>query len=83
MFLLYIPYSTMKTICLSAFLLLTTLMATGQNANPEYDSTLAAQLGADERGMKMYVLVILKTGPNDVQDKALRDSLFTLRLPVR
>jgi len=66
----------MKTICLSAFLLLTTLMATGQNANPEYDSTLAAQLGADERGMKMYVLVILKTGPNDVQDKALRDSLF-------
>ncbi len=66
----------MKTICISAFILLTTLMAKGQNANPEYDSTLAAQLGADERGMKMYVLVILKTGPNDVQDKALRDSLF-------
>lgn len=66
----------MKTICFSAFLLLTTLMATGQNTNPEYDSTLAAQLGADERGMKMYVLVILKTGPADVQDKALRDSLF-------
>jgi uncharacterized protein YciI len=66
----------MKTVCISAFILLTTLMAKGQNANPEYDSTLAAQLGADERGMKMYVLVILKTGPNDVQDKALRDSLF-------
>jgi uncharacterized protein YciI len=66
----------MKTICLSYFLLLTTLTATAQNASPEYDSTLAAQLGADERGMKMYVLVILKTGPNNVQDKALRDSLF-------
>jgi uncharacterized protein YciI len=66
----------MKTICLYVFLFLTTLIATGQNVTPEYDSTLAAQLGADERGMKMYVLVILKTGPADIQDKALRDSLF-------
>ena len=30
-----------------------------------YDAELATRLGADERGMKMYVLCILKTGPND------------------
>ena len=30
-----------------------------------FDPDLAMRLGADERGMKMYVLCILKTGPND------------------
>lgn len=29
-----------------------------------YDAALAQRLGADERGMRMYVLVVLKTGPN-------------------
>lgn len=28
-----------------------------------YDTDLAQRLGADERGMRQYVLVILKTGP--------------------
>jgi uncharacterized protein YciI len=57
-------------------LLLMTVFATGQTVNTQYDSTLARTLGADERGMKMYVLVILKTGSNNVQDKEKRDSLF-------
>jgi uncharacterized protein YciI len=30
-----------------------------------YDPDLAKRLGADERGMKTYVLCILKTGPKD------------------
>ena len=30
-----------------------------------YDPALAQRLGADERGMRQYVLVILKTGPRD------------------
>lgn len=30
-----------------------------------YDPELAKKLGADERGMKTYVLCILKTGPKD------------------
>ena len=30
-----------------------------------YDAALAKELGGDEMGMKQYVLVILKTGPND------------------
>jgi len=33
-----------------------------------YDSTLAAKLGADEYGMKQYVLAFLKMGPNRAQD---------------
>ena len=32
---------------------------------PQFDAELAKKLGADEYGMKNYVLVILKTGPND------------------
>jgi len=34
-----------------------------------YDPELAKKLGADERGMKMYVLCILKTGPKDAEIK--------------
>lgn len=30
-----------------------------------YDPAMAARLGADERGMRNFVLVILRTGPND------------------
>ncbi len=37
-----------------------------------YDAELAQQLGADEHGMKMYALVLLKPGPR--QDLAREDS---------
>src|SRR5688572_14837154 len=37
--------------------------ATAQDS--AFDAQLAERLGADERGMKMFVLCILKTGPND------------------
>ncbi|MEA2488819.1 MAG: uncharacterized protein QOH21_611 [Acidobacteriota bacterium] len=44
---------------------------------PTYDPELAAKLGADERGMKMYVLCILKTGPKDAEIKGkARDEIF-------
>ena len=33
-----------------------------------YDSTLAAQVGADQYGMKTYVMAFLKRGPNRNQD---------------
>ena len=32
-----------------------------------FDAELAKKLGADERGMRMYVLCILKTGPKDAE----------------
>lgn len=41
-----------------------------------YDSTLAQRLGADERGMRMYTLVLLKPGPRADIPKAERGSLF-------
>ena len=34
-----------------------------------YDPDLAKRLGADERGMRSYVLCILKTGPRDAEIK--------------
>jgi uncharacterized protein YciI len=42
----------------------------------QYDGELAKSLGADERGMRQYVLVILKTGPNKVPDGAARTKMF-------
>lgn len=41
-----------------------------------YDEKLAKKLGADEYGMKQYIFVILKTGPNTTQDKKFIDSCF-------
>lgn len=35
--------------------------------NTKYDAEFAKKLGADEYGMKSYVLCILKTGPNDAK----------------
>lgn len=39
----------------------------GGPSNAAYDAELAQRLGADERGMRMYVLCILKTGPKDTE----------------
>jgi len=44
--------------------------------NPDYDAALARQLGADENGMRSYVLVILKTGPTPVPKGEKRDAMF-------
>lgn len=40
------------------------------------DVELAQRLGADERGMRQYVLVILKTGPTRVPDGEERNAMF-------
>lgn len=48
-----------------------------QTVNPDYDSTLAKKLGADDYGMKSYVFVILKTGTNTTDDKIFIDSCFS------
>jgi len=66
----------MKTCIAFLLFLAVSFLAAAQEPSHEYDSTLARQLGADDYGMKSYVLVILKTGTADIQDKALRDSLF-------
>ena len=45
-------------------------------ASPAFDAALAEALGADEYGMRQYVLVILKTGPTPVPAGAARDEMF-------
>ena len=46
------------------------------SASPAFDEALAETLGADEYGMRQYVLVILKTGPTPVPAGAARDEMF-------
>ncbi len=43
---------------------------------PGFDAALAQKLGADEYGMKSYVLLILKTGPNKHAAGPERDEIF-------
>ena len=64
----------MKLLFLVIFLL--GVSYTHAQTNKEYDSVLAKKLNADANGMKMYYLVILKTGTADVSNKAKVDSLF-------
>jgi len=45
-------------------------------AQPAYDGALAKRVGADARGMRPYVLVILKTGPTRVPDGDQRKAMF-------
>jgi uncharacterized protein YciI len=45
-------------------------------APPVFDAALAQRLGADERGMRPYVLVVLKTGPTRVEDPDKRKAMF-------
>jgi len=47
-----------------------------QHLAAQYDRALADSLGADEYGMKTYMLVILKTGTNRTTDEKVLDSLF-------
>ena len=50
----------------------------GSSVQPtdHYDNDLATKLGADDYGMRSYVLVILKTGPARITDEARRKELF-------
>lgn len=45
-------------------------------ASAAYDPQLAASVGAEENGMRSYVLVILKTGPTKVPAGPQRDEMF-------
>lgn len=45
-------------------------------AAPAFDADLARSLGADDYGMRPYVLVILKTGPKQMAKGPERDAMF-------
>lgn len=73
---------TTRTALLGGIGLLLLAGACAARAAPEagapaaYDPELARALGADERGMRQYVLVILKTGPTRVPAGPERDRMF-------
>jgi uncharacterized protein YciI len=50
--------------------------ARAEEAAPAYDPALATAVGADENGMRRYVLVILKTGPTPLPPGPARDEMF-------
>ena len=45
-------------------------------AKPAYDAELARSLGASDNGMRSYVFVLLRTGPNKVPAGPERDEMF-------
>jgi uncharacterized protein YciI len=58
-----------------ALLLMATCTCLAQSNNPQYDAQLAQKLGADEYGMKTYVMAFLKAGPNRIKDSVVRNEL--------
>ena len=53
----------MKYLFLTGCMLLV-LCVSAQTKNPAYDPSLAKKLGADDYGMKRYIMAFLKEGPN-------------------
>ena len=45
-------------------------------APAKFDAEAAQRMGADQRGMRSYVLVLLKTGPNKMAVGKERDEMF-------
>lgn len=62
----------MKTL-IATVLFLSCQLGFAQKKN--YDAELAKKLGADDYGMKKYVMAFLKAGPNRSQDSATRVKL--------
>lgn len=66
-----------RVICLFAFMMSGYLLeAVCQTPNPNYDVELAQKVGADDYGMKSYVLVLLKTGDNKSTDQEFISRIF-------
>lgn len=50
--------------------------AVAQPTAASYDAELASRVGADDYGMRGYVLVVLKSGPTRVAEGPERDEMF-------
>ncbi|MEJ5206959.1 YciI family protein [Denitratimonas sp. CY0512] len=64
--------------CLLAALQTPTFAAMQDEAavQPDYDQSLAERLGADDYGMRSYVLVILRSGPTPMPAGPEREAMF-------
>ncbi|MBI2274584.1 MAG: hypothetical protein HYU70_12360 [Bacteroidetes bacterium] len=58
------------------WVLLFICMVNTVEAQQTYDSVLAKKTGADEYGMKQYVMAFLRKGPADITDKTQRSELL-------
>jgi hypothetical protein len=68
--------STSRTLLAVCLALLSAPALAQEGTTATYDAALATRLGADERGMHRYVLVILRTGPTRVPDGDARKAMF-------
>lgn len=66
----------MTKVYIALFLFGIQVQVMAQTDNPVYNKQLADSLGADQYGMKMYVLEMLKKGTNQTDNKKIKDSLF-------
>lgn len=67
------------TTALAALLCITSVLfvaMAADEAKPGFDAALAKRVGADEHGMRPYVFVLLKTGPNPKPKGPERDAMF-------
>ena len=64
-----------KIFFLSLIAIFSACLACAQN-KPAYDSVLAKKLGADDYGMRRYVIVFLKPGANKITDSVKRVELL-------
>lgn len=62
---------TFRLACIAMMLFLSVISVAAQDKTEKskFDAELAKKLGADEYGMRQYVLCILKTGPKDAKIK--------------
>jgi uncharacterized protein len=75
---LFSMYKTCILFCLLSISL--SLFAQEKKQPVEYNAALAKKLGADDHGMKRYVLAYLKKGPNRSQDSATAAQLQSAHL---
>jgi len=66
----------MKIFLLITFLIINFNLLISQEDNPNFDKELSLKLGADELGMKTYIMVILKTGTAQITDSVKRKEMF-------
>ncbi|MBK8956646.1 MAG: hypothetical protein IPM34_13985 [Saprospiraceae bacterium] len=66
----------MKPFAIIFLILIFSVCNHAQKLNENFDSILAKKFNADDYGMKNYTLVLLKTGPVTIEDKARVNELF-------
>jgi uncharacterized protein YciI len=66
----------MKTTLAFLIIIFSAFTTYAQSTNPNYNDSIAKKLGADDYGMKQYVLVILKTGENKTAGKEETNAAF-------